>query len=175
MAPQSCHESGECPQLANLSLDLSSTTADERYTEECNDRLKCVLVGDGAVGKTSLVVSYSTNGYPTEYVPTAFDNFSVRINIDGRPVKLQICDTAGQDDFDRLRPLCYPGCDVILVCFSVVRPTSLSNVRHKWVPEMKKHLPKVPIVVVGTQTDLRTSVDVLVDLSRYSERPVTEE
>lgn len=38
--------------------------------------LKCVLLGDGAVGKTSLVVSYTTNGYPTKYVPTAFDNFS---------------------------------------------------------------------------------------------------
>lgn len=38
--------------------------------------LKCILLGDGAVGKTSLVVSYTTNGYPTKYVPTAFDDFS---------------------------------------------------------------------------------------------------
>ncbi|CAK8680481.1 cell division control protein 42 homolog [Clavelina lepadiformis] len=149
--------------------------AADKCAEDREQRLKCVLLGDGAVGKTSLIVSYTTNGYPTEYVPTAFDNYSVRINVDGQPTRLQMCDTAGQDEFDNMRPLCYPGTDVILVCFSVVRPTSLCNVRDKWLPEIKKYLPKIPIVLVGTQTDLRSSVDVLVDLARYSEHPVTEE
>lgn len=46
---------------------------------EVKTKLKCVLVGDGSVGKTSLVVSYTTNGYPTEYVPTAFDNYNGKI------------------------------------------------------------------------------------------------
>ncbi|XP_057387596.1 rho-related GTP-binding protein RhoU isoform X1 [Balaenoptera acutorostrata] len=64
--------------------------------------VKCVLVGDGAVGKTSLVVSYTTNGYPTEYIPTAFDNFSAVVSVDGRPVRLQLCDTAGQEETSHL-------------------------------------------------------------------------
>ncbi|KAF6731098.1 Rho-related GTP-binding protein RhoU [Oryzias melastigma] len=135
-------------------------------------RLKCVLVGDGAVGKTSLVVSYTTNGYPTEYVPTAFDNFSATVSVDGQPVRLQLCDTAGQDEFDKLRPLCYTSADVFLLCFSVVSPASFQNVPEKWVPEIHKHAPFVPLVLVGTQCDLRENVKVLIDLAKYKERPV---
>uniref|UniRef100_H3DJY3 Ras homolog family member Ua n=1 Tax=Tetraodon nigroviridis TaxID=99883 RepID=H3DJY3_TETNG len=135
-------------------------------------RLKCVLVGDGAVGKTSLVVSYTTNGYPTEYVPTAFDNFSAVVSVDGQPVKLQLCDTAGQEEFDKLRPLCYASADVFLLCFSVVSPTSFQNVPEKWVPEIRKHVPCAPLILVGTQCDLREDVKVLIDLARYRERPV---
>ncbi|XP_075905599.1 rho-related GTP-binding protein RhoU-like [Nelusetta ayraudi] len=135
-------------------------------------RVKCVLVGDGAVGKTSLVVSYTTNGYPTEYVPTAFDNFSAVVSVDGQPVKLQLCDTAGQDEFDKLRPLCYTSADVFLLCFSVVSPASFQNVPEKWVPEIRRHAPTAPLVLVGTQCDLREDVKVLIDLARYRERPV---
>ncbi|XP_035674724.1 cell division control protein 42 homolog [Branchiostoma floridae] len=136
--------------------------------------VKCVLVGDGAVGKTSMVVSYTTNGYPTEYVPTAFDNYSVVVTVDEKPVRLQLCDTAGQDEFDNLRPLCYPQTDVFFVCFSVVCPTSFNNLVEKWVPEVRRHCPKTPIILIGTQSDLRESVNVLIDLARYGEKPVSE-
>ncbi|KAI1240777.1 hypothetical protein IHE44_0009220, partial [Lamprotornis superbus] len=137
--------------------------------------IKCVLVGDGAVGKTSLVVSYTTNGYPTEYIPTAFDNFSAVVSVDGKPVRLQLCDTAGQDEFDKLRPLCYTNTDIFLLCFSVVSPSSFQNVSEKWVPEIRCHCPKAPIILVGTQSDLREDVKVLIELDKCKEKPVLEE
>ena len=82
---------------------------------------------------------------------------------------------SSQDDFDSLRPLCYPGTDVFLLCFSVVTPTSFHNVAEKWVPEIRKHCPKAPIVLVGTQCDLRNDVKVLIELAHYKEEPVPAE
>ncbi|XP_064484387.1 cell division control protein 42 homolog [Ornithodoros turicata] len=165
------------PPLARdqaASLLSSEMKAAANSNSGCVCCVKCVLVGDGAVGKTSLVVSYTTNGYPTEYVPTAFDNYSVVVTVDNQPVRLQLCDTAGQDDFDSLRPLCYPNTAVFLLCFSVVCPTSFQNVSQKWLPEIRRHCPEAPIVIVGTQCDLRTDVKVLIELSRYGEQPVPE-
>ncbi|RXM35336.1 Rho-related GTP-binding protein RhoU [Acipenser ruthenus] len=136
--------------------------------------VKCVLLGDGAVGKTSLVVSYTTNGYPTKYVPTAFDDFSAVVQVDGTPVRLQLRDTAGQDEFDKLRHFCYPRADALLLCFSVVSPASFQNVWEKWVPEIRRHCPLAPVVLVGTQCDLRQDVKVLIELNRQQEKPVPE-
>lgn len=60
------------------------------------DKIKCVFLGDGAVGKTSLIISYTTNGYPSEYVPTAIDTYDVVVHVDGEPFTFEMCDTPGK-------------------------------------------------------------------------------
>ncbi|XP_064621769.1 rho-related protein rac1B-like [Lineus longissimus] len=157
------------------SNDSASSTGGDSSTHRDSNKVKCVLIGDGAIGKTSLIVSYTTNGYPTEYVPTAFDNYSVEVTVDHRPVQLQLCDTAGQDDFDAIRPLCYPGTDIFLLCFSVVSPASFNNTLEKWHQEVRHCAPGVPVILVGTQCDLRSDVKVLIELSKYGEVPVPED
>ncbi|KAF8445241.1 P-loop containing nucleoside triphosphate hydrolase protein [Kalaharituber pfeilii] len=117
--------------------------------------IKCVVVGDGAVGKTCLLISYTTNKFPSEYVPTVFDNYAVTVMIGDEPYTLGLFDTAGQEDYDRLRPLSYPQTDVFLICFSVMSLASFENVKEKWLPEVHHHCPGVPCIIVGTQVDLR--------------------
>ena len=66
---------------------------------------------------------------------------------------------AGQEDYDRLRPLSYPQTDVFLICFSVVSPASFANIKAKWAPEVKHFCPGTPIMLLGMKGDLRTSGD----------------
>jgi len=95
--------------------------------------------------------------------------------IGDEPYTLGLFDTAGQEDYDRLRPLSYPQTDVFLVCFSVTSPASFENVREKWFPEVHHHCPGVPCLIVGTQVDLREDASVKEKLAKQRMQPVRRE
>ena len=116
---------------------------------------KCVIIGDGSVGKTSLLVTFSKNEFPIDYIPTVYENYSGDIEVDGEKVTLQLWDTAGQEDYKRIRPNFYPNTDVFIVCFSLVAPDSLENVNTIWIPEINNYCPGVPFILVGLKSDLR--------------------
>ena len=137
--------------------------------------IKIVVVGDGAVGKTCLIFAYAKGKFPDNYMPTVFDNYSTDLLIDGVPCTIGLWDTAGQEDYDRLRPLSYPQTDVFLICFSVDSPDSLECVKFKWCPEVLYFGQGLPFVLVGLKVDLRDDPATLRDLARKKRTPVTYE
>ncbi|KAJ1760706.1 GTP-binding protein Rho1 [Coemansia sp. RSA 2523] len=118
-------------------------------------RRKLVIVGDGACGKTCLLIVFSKGTFPELYVPTVFENYVADVEVDGKQVELALWDTAGQEDYDRLRPLSYPDSHVILICFSIDSTDSLDNVVEKWISEVLHFCQGLPIILVGCKADLR--------------------
>jgi len=138
-------------------------------------RKKLVIVGDGACGKTCLLIVFSKDQFPEVYVPTVFENYVADIDVDGKQVELALWDTAGQEDYDRLRPLSYPDSNVILMCFSIDSTDSLENVVEKWYPEVKHFCPNVPIILVGNKSDLRNDERARHELAKMRQELVKSE
>jgi len=134
---------------------LKSLIEDDADGEDGDIRVKLVAVGDGAVGKTSLLIAYAKGNFPETYVPTVFENYTAQMEHNGKKVLLHLWDTAGQEDYDRLRPLSYPGADIVLLCFSLVTEASFETVKDKWFPEVDHYVKNVPTILVGTKVDLR--------------------
>jgi len=163
--------------IAEIKEKVDSLKGDKNSNsgEEVNiagaTRIKLVVVGDGAVGKTSLLISYATKKFPTEYVPTVFENYTAQMKRGEENILLHLWDTAGQEDYDRLRPLSYPGADVVLLCFALVTRDSLEAIREKWFPEVNHYVPNIPHILVGTKVDLRDSKTADPHTSEYD--PIT--
>ncbi|GIK01120.1 rho GTPase [Aspergillus viridinutans] len=132
---------------------------------------KMVLLGDGACGKTSALNVFTRGSaarsifFPTVYEPTVFGerilqlqsrySFVPDIFVDNVHMELSLWDTAGQEEFDRLRALSYEDTHVIMLCFSVDSPDSFENVATKWIDEIRENCPGVKLVLTALKCDLR--------------------
>ncbi|KZS99337.1 hypothetical protein SISNIDRAFT_448239 [Sistotremastrum niveocremeum HHB9708] len=128
---------------------------DQRPVRRPDLKKKLVVVGDGGTGKTCLLIVYAENRFPEAYIPTVFENYVTQVTFEGKTIELALWDTAGQEEYDRLRPLSYPESDVILIVFAIDFPTSLANVQDKWYPEVSHFCESTPLLLVGTKIDLR--------------------
>ncbi|KAF2239997.1 ras-domain-containing protein [Viridothelium virens] len=136
---------------------------------------KLVVVGDGGCGKTCLLITYSQGYFPEKYVPTVFENYITHTTErrTGKTVELALWDTAGQEEYDRLRPLSYPETDLLFVCFAIDCPNSLENVMDKWYPEVLHFCPTTPMILLGLKSDLRHKRTCIELLKTQGLTPVT--
>ncbi|KAI9269013.1 P-loop containing nucleoside triphosphate hydrolase protein [Phascolomyces articulosus] len=140
-----------------------------------NNRLQkqLVIIGDGACGKTSLLIVYSREIFPEVHIPTVFETYVKEVEVDGKHIELALWDTAGQETFDRLRTLAYPDSDVIVIAYSIGEPETLENVVEKWVPEVAHHCPGLPYLLVGCKKDLRNDPATVEELRKSQLTPVS--
>ncbi|KAE9462838.1 hypothetical protein C3L33_05258, partial [Rhododendron williamsianum] len=126
--------------------------------------IKCVTVGDGAVGKTCMLICYTSNKFPTDYIPTVFDNFSANVAVDGSIVNLGLWDTAGIFLLHiLLRPLSYRGADMFVLAFSLISRASYENVLKKG-EELRKQIGAAAYIECSSKTqqvDLQKEEDVV--------------
>ncbi|EFX02112.1 protein rho3 [Grosmannia clavigera kw1407] len=113
------------------------------------------LCGGSKTAQRKLVLLY----FPTVYEPTVFENYVHDIFVDNVHIELSLWDTAGQEEFDRLRSLSYDDTDLIMLCYSVDSRDSLENVESKWVGEIADNCPGVKLVLVALKCDLREADD----------------
>ncbi|XP_054826052.1 rho-related GTP-binding protein RhoD [Eublepharis macularius] len=135
--------------------------------------IKVVVVGDGGCGKTSLLMVFAKGEFPKVYIPTVFEKFSAPFHFSGKQVLISLWDTAGQEDYDRLRPLSYSGAHAIIMCYDVTNLTSFDNILTKWYPEVMHFCRGIPILLVGCKTDLRKDKVLLRRLHQDQQEPIT--
>lgn len=157
------------------------TQAEETMNEQALKRFKVVFVGTNSCGKTCCITRFIENEFPVDYIPTVVENVVKDIECNGQAVTLEITDTAGGEDYDKLRPLYYSDAngnyntDLFLLEYSVVTPSTYENVKSYWFPHIQECCPNVPYMVVGLRTDLRDDPATIERLTEKRQTAITPE
>ncbi|KAG2372910.1 hypothetical protein C9374_013032 [Naegleria lovaniensis] len=144
--------------------ETCSTISIAQYLKQVYGDLqfRVIVNGNPGVGKTCFLFakSYNLRHSDMEYIPTVYENFIWQYTKGQDQIDLDLWDTAGQPDYDKLRVLCYPNASLFCLCFSVEDISSVRNLYHKWIPEIQTHCPNTPILLMGCKTDIRSNVEV---------------
>jgi small GTP-binding protein len=119
--------------------------------------ISIAFVGDCGVGKTSLITSYTGSTFPSSYRPTVLDNYSAYVNVGSDVVTLHIYDTSGNfnSEFTQFRSIIYPNIDAVVLCYSIISPSSFANVKFQWNDEVRRYVNgNIPKILVATHSDL---------------------
>lgn len=122
--------------------------------------VNCLVLGDGTVGKTTLLNKLCIGKYHMDYVPTLFDTYEILVAEKSKYYKLRFHDTAGQEDQYQIRKIAMETneIDIIIICFAVDNPASYENIISQWIPEVTVYgLDGVPKLLVKTKCDLGNS------------------
>ena len=117
---------------------------------------KLVVVGDAAVGKTSLIKRYTTNSFEKDYIATLGMQFSkYEEDLNGELVELFLWDLAGQESFSSLHDRFYKGSSGAIIVFSLA-PEDLETWEHidKWLEHIRQACGRIPIILFGNKADL---------------------
>ncbi|CAL5984557.1 Rac/Rho-like_protein [Hexamita inflata] len=120
-----------------------------------NPYFKFVVVGDDGVGKTCFQIVFNSKMFPNDYIPTVFESYAYTVNKQSKTIQFSLWDTVGDQNYDILRQLSYPGADVFLMCYAIDNKASFDRLITKYLPEVRKHCPTIPYIFVGLKEDLR--------------------
>ena len=115
--------------------------------------IKVVAVGDAP--KVPFLMVLDDKPFPDRYVPTILENYTREVTMNNVTYRINAWDTAGQYEFDKLRPLTYACANVILLVFDLSFKATFSNLREKWISEVTHYCKDVKILVIGINLDLR--------------------
>lgn len=156
---------------AKTATSLKDENPSAQVTSDYHKKL--VIVGDGGCGKTSMLTAFATGVFPENPQATLLETVITNVNVGNKKVRLSLCDTAGQETYDRLRTRSYTDAAVVVVVFSIDAPDSLDNVETRWNPEIRHFCFKIPCLVVGNKKDLRNCPDTVEELRERRLSPVT--
>jgi Ras family protein A len=121
------------------------------------------------------ITVFKSGKFPEDHIPTIFETDIAKLKFTDEEfikkekvdeIEFSLWDTAGQESYDRLRPLSYPASDVVLICFAIDSPDSLANVESQWAKEVKHFCKGVPVILVGNKIDLREDKEMIANLAK---------